>query len=244
MMIVITGWWLLGLFCFSMLLPVATFRHTVLQGRCRSSSQKLIDCRHHDRRGAMTMKWSFQTIDGSPVEKHGVVGTDGELLFHPYVRASINLPTTVPEVIYPQQTMPVVTVNTVLFPGCKDWFVSKSMKHRILMSETPIGGDIAFIPYLPTQNRLTLVGVVAKVESKEMTSDGSCKCVINPYSRCFPVKFTRAEDPYLIATIQRFDDYSIHGDIMKCNKIENIILEKLMVNIKVRSSSSFLQIII
>ncbi len=190
-----------------------------------------------ERRGDLSMTWTFKTLDGSPLEKHGIIGSEGELFFHPLVSASINIPdevrSAIPEILSPSLQLPVIATSKPLLPGCRDWFLSKDMNHRRLFYENAVGSDIALLPFSASQKRLGLVGVVARIESKELTDDGSCKAILHAYSRCFLLQFTNDEDPYLIAHVQRFEDFAAYLKEPTLDIIENQILQKLIINMKV-----------
>lgn len=174
----------------------------------------------------MTMKWSFSKGMGT-MRELGCVGSDGEYYFHSSKSASITgkgVPTTKTRVV------PIFPYNNVLAPLGSDWLNIFEMKYRQLLNDVDQTNNmIGFSHYSQTQQKLSLVGTLARVKDRKLLSDGRTFVVLEGVQRFYLEEFV-AEKPYIKARVKPFDDYSENPTMVSV--LESKILNDVRLNVK------------
>ena len=186
-----------------------------------------------NRRSDMTMKWSFQQRSGMsssmPAEVNNNVGAEGELYYTPTKIAKLKIPDSKNDLIGKTKIIPIFPGNQVLVPGGTDWLNVFEMKHRQLLNN--VGDGIFGFSYLSQQQqKLSLVGTLARITSRKILEDGRSFVVVEGLER-FYIQEIITDKPYLKAKIQTFKDYT-EQPIHLLDQLENEIFNEVRCNVK------------
>lgn len=183
-------------------------------------------------RARPAMKWSFASGMGS-LRELGLIGSEGEYYFHPTKRASL---VDVPLGATRKTTsIPIFFWTNVLTPGATDWLNIFEMKHRQLFNDVDDDGLVGFTHFSQTNQKVSLVGTLARVKERKMLSDGRAFLVVEGLRRYYLQEFTR-EKPYPRARVQSFMDYSL--DAEKMELLERELLQIVRLNVRLMAMLS------
>lgn len=163
---------------------------------------------------------------GGPNEMSSV-GQEGELYFHPAKKASIKTPPGSNALRGKSRLIPILPYGQVLAPTGSDWLNIFEMKHRMLLNE---GGVFGFCYYSSTQNRLALVGTLARVKERKILDDGRSFVVIEGLERFYIDEIT-SERPYLKGKVQVFGDYTESSPVV-LDELELRLFHELRKNMR------------
>jgi ATP-dependent Lon protease len=166
------------------------------------------------------MKWSFSKGMGT-MQDLGLVGAEGEYYYHPSKRANLKIPSAIAgnQPILPKgskpkglQTVPIFPYNSVLVPMGTDWLNIFEMKHRQLINDVG-DGVFGFSHYSQSNQKLSLVGTLARIKDRKLLSDGRTFVVVEGVQRFYLQEFIN-EKPYVRAKVQTFKDYTEMPEIL------------------------------
>lgn len=186
---------------------------------------------------SLTMKWSFssaqQGIPGMPssgggsIQDAGVIGNEGEYYFQASRPAKLKAP--VESVGKPKVVPLFPSPSNVLIPLGTEMLNVFEMKHRQLLND--VGNGVFAFSYVAKQEqKLALVGTLAKVKSRKILDDGRSVCVIEGIER-FYIQEVIKEKPYLKAKVQSFTDYTENPSLL--DVLENKIFDEVRCNLKI-----------
>lgn len=142
-------------------------------------------------RGQLDMKWVFGSKGpAGPMGNSGphqadlkTIGSEGEFYFHPAKTVKIKGPDSA---IGKTRTVPLLPYNNILLPGGTEFVHVFEMRYRQMMQEVEMGnGYFGFVHFNSNQQKLALVGTLAKIKSKKYREDGRCYIVAEGVSRFF-----------------------------------------------------------
>lgn len=181
------------------------------------------------------MKWSIGKRQGmmTPMGGSGgkspdikVVGAEGEIYYHPTKVARL---TGVPaDLVGKMKTIPILPYNNNLAPHGTEWIHIFEMRYRQLMQDVG-DGVFGFMYYSQQEQKLALVGTLAKVKSRKFLEDGRLYVSVEGISR-FYVNEVVSENPYFKAKITPFNDYSDGSDAL--DVLEGIVFDEVRFNMK------------
>ena len=175
----------------------------------------------------LSMKWVFSKGPGS-LQDAGLIGSEGEFYFHPNKAAKLKGP---PELLSAKsRVIPIFPYNNVLFPLGTEMLNIVEMKHRQLLGDIGLDGVFGFCYYSQQQQKLGLVGTLARIKDRKIMEDGRTIVVIEGIDRFYLEGFT-AEKPYMKARVQIFRDISENKVVL--DSYESEIFNKVRVNSKV-----------
>jgi len=173
------------------------------------------------------MKWRFGTVGGGGEGRDvQIVGDEGELYFHPSKPASIKAPTIAGKGT--EKQIPIFPYSSVLVPGGTEWVHIFEMRHRQMVYEVG-DGLFGFCYFNQKEQKLALVGTLARIKSRRMLDDGRVFVVMEGVER-FYLKQVTAEKPYFKAKVQTFSDYTENRELLA--KIERDIFDEVRFNVK------------
>lgn len=185
-----------------------------------------------NRKNDMKMKWSFQQRPGLPTMPSDInnnVGLEGELYYTPTKIATLKTPLDKKHILSKTRTIPIFPGPNLLVPGGTDWLNVFEMKHRQLLNN--VGDGVFGFSYLSQQQqKLSLVGTLARIQSRKILEDGRSFVVVEGLER-FYIQEIITDKPYLTAKIQTFKDYTEESaDLL--DKLENEIFNDVRCNVK------------
>ena len=162
----------------------------------------------------------------------GCVGEKGEFYFHPSKRASLNLPKGLDKSDVEKRTMniPIFPYSSILVPTAQEWLNVFEMKHRQLLNDLPSGGVFGFVYFSTSQQKLGLVGTLARIKDRKLLEDGRVFVTVEGIDRFYLSEFY-SEKPYLKARVKVLSDYSLIED-HDLDNIEVSVFEELRTNLK------------
>jgi ATP-dependent Lon protease len=176
------------------------------------------------------MKWTFGSkgpMSGGSVVSLGLVGTEGEYYFHPSKLAKLKGPPTV--LTRKSKTVPLFPHSNVLAPLGTEMLNVLEMRHRQLLTDVGPGGYFGFVYHSQQQQKLGLVGTLAKINDRKLLDDGRAVVVIEGVER-FYIEDIKTDKPYMKAKVQCFGDYIENREIL--DEIENKIFDDVRLNLK------------
>jgi Lon protease-like protein len=157
----------------------------------------------------------------------GAIGSDGEYYFHPSKVAKLKGPNGV--LIGKPKVIPIFPFNNVLVPLGKELLNLLEMRHRQLFSDVG-DGVFGFTYYSQQQQKLALVGTLARVTERKVMEDGRCVVVIEGIERFF-IQDLISEKPYIKARVQTFTDYT--ESVNDLQRLELAVFDEVRTNAKV-----------
>lgn len=153
------------------------------------------------------MRWHFSKGMGR-MQDLGLVGSEGELYFHPSKEARIVHPPTVPAACAggKEFVIPILPHNNVLTPLSSDWLNVFEMKHRQLTNDVG-SGCFGFTHFSQSNQKMALVGTLARVKDRKILNDGRSFMVVEGIRR-FYIKEFLTESPYMVAKVKMLRDWS------------------------------------
>lgn len=181
----------------------------------------------------IVMRWSFQQRSGimpSSIEINSNVGLEGEYYYTPTKIAKLKPPVGKNDILGKERIIPIFPAPNVLVPGGNDWLNIFEMKHRLLLNNVGDTGGVFGFSYLSTtQQKLALVGTLARITSRKILEDGRSFVVVEGLER-FYIQEIIADKPYLKAKIITFKDYTEQPNIL--DELENKIFNEVRCNVK------------
>jgi Lon protease-like protein len=175
------------------------------------------------------MKWRFGSQSGQAGQagegKVQIVGDEGELYFHPFKRASIVSPMAM---MGKEKTIPIFPYSSVLVPGGTEWVHIFEMRHRQMIYEVG-DGLFGFCYFNQQQQKLALVGTLARIKSRRLMEDGRTFVVMEGVER-FYLKQVTSEKPYFKAKVQTFSDYTENVELL--DRLERDIFDDVRFNVR------------
>lgn len=175
----------------------------------------LITCRSLQ----VSMKWSL------PNSKS--VGPDGMFYFNHQKPAKLLSAKNVGQSLI----IPILPYSTALLPQGTEWLNIFEMRNRQLLNEV---GDrvFGFLYYSQPNQKLGLVGTIARIKSRTLFDDGRVFVVVEGIEKFFIKELVR-ERPYLIGKVTLFTDVTEKSDnVNELNELERKIFEELRSNVK------------
>jgi len=176
----------------------------------------------------LEMKWSIsKRKGGGPIgmnfPEQKVVGQEGELYYHPSKIAKLKeVPTS------RMRTVPLLPYNSNLAPHGNEWVHVFEMRYRQMMQDVG-DGVFGFTYYSQQEQKLGLVGTLAKVKSRKFLEDGRLYVSLEGQSR-FYINEVVSESPYLKAKITPFKDAEVKTNSLAT--LERIVFDEVRVNMK------------
>lgn len=184
-----------------------------------------ISSRKCNRNILLEMKFSYSKGMGG-AQDLGLVGAEGELYYHP--TKTVALKGTPSSAVGKKIVVPIYPYNNILCPLASDCLNIFEMRHRQLFNE--IGDGLFGLSHYSNANqRLSLVGTLARVKEKKLLPDGRIYAVIEGVKRYYLSEF-RGEKPYIKAKIQSFQDYTESPEML--DELETELFLKVRLNIK------------
>ncbi len=201
--------------------PTANLRSVGATGNVRGSV----------RSRALEMAFRFQKGAASLADL-GCVGEKGEFYFHPSKRASLQLPKGLEKSQVEKKSMsvPIFPYSSILVPTGAEWLNVFEMKHRQLLNDLQPGGLFGFVYFSTSQQKLGLVGTLARIKSRKLLEDGRVFVTVEGVDRFYLSEFY-SEKPYLKARVKVLSDYSLIEE-SELDKKEIEVFEELRTNLK------------
>jgi len=180
----------------------------------------------------LVMKWSFQQRSGimpTSIELNTNIGLEGEYYYTPTKIAKLKVPVDKNDIIGKEKIIPIFPAPNVLVPGGNDWLNVFEMKHRLLLNNVGDSGVFGFSYLSTTQQKLSLVGTLARITSRKILEDGRSFVVVEGLER-FYIQEIITDKPYLKAKVVPFKDYTEQPHIL--DKLENDIFNEVRCNVK------------
>jgi hypothetical protein len=114
---------------------------------------------------SLEMKWTFGKGAGS-LQDLGAIGSEGEYYFHPN-KAPAKLKGPPEAFTQKSRVIPIFPYTNVLVPLGSDWLNILEMRHRQLLGDVG-DGLFGFCYYSQTQQKLGLVGTLARIKGTSM----------------------------------------------------------------------------
>ena len=134
-----------------------------------------------------------------------VFGSEGEIYYSPMRAAKLKAPVEYLGKSYNQLPL-FPSTSSVLVPLGTEMLNCFEMRHRQLLTDVANNDGLFGFSYLQNQ-KLGLVGTLARIKSRKLLEDGRFCCVVEGVGR-FYIKEVVNEKPYLKAKVQCFDDYT------------------------------------
>lgn len=181
------------------------------------------------------MRWSFSKGMGT-MQDLGLVGAEGEYYYHPSKKASLKVPASssagsdapLPLGKKGSQVVPIFPYNSVLVPMGTDWLNIFEMKHRQLINDVG-DGVFGFSHYSQSNQKLSLVGTLARIKDRKLLSDGRTFVVVEGVQRFYIQEFV-SEKPYVKARVKTFKDYNENPHLL--DDLEARVFAEVRVNVK------------
>ena len=160
------------------------------------------------------------------------MGEKGEFYFHPSKRPSLALPKGFEKQEVEKKTMnvPIFPYSSILVPTGAEWLNVFEMKHRQLLNDLPPDGLFGFVYYSTSQQKLGLVGTLARIKNRKLLDDGRAFVTVEGVSRFYLSEFY-SEKPYLKARVKVLSDYSeVDEDLL--DELEREVFDELRTNLK------------
>jgi hypothetical protein len=132
----------------------------------------------------------------------GAVGVEGEYYFHPAKIASLDLPSSF--IKKRRDVLPIFPHTGILCPGALEWFTILELRFRQMFIEN---SQVGVLHYSPINQKLALVGTIAKVKERQYMPDGRLFVAVEGKERFF-VREIVSDKPYLQGKAVNFADYS------------------------------------
>ena len=138
-------------------------------------------------RRVLSMKWSFSSSAPKPGSNGGVqdtaslIGVDGEFYFHPARQAKLKSP---PEACGKSMIVPIFPYNNIIVPGASESISVFEMKNRQLFNDLQ-NGMFGMSFYSQQNNKLSLVGILAKITNRKLMEDGRVCAVVEGCQRYY-----------------------------------------------------------
>jgi hypothetical protein len=174
----------------------------------------------------MEMKWIFAKGAGS-YQDLGGVGSQGEYYYIHSKKPTLQAPKTV---LGPEKTILLFPRNQVLAPLGEEYIGVYEMRYRQLFNDVGESGVFGHIYYSQENQKLALVGTLARVKRFERLDDGGMYVVMEGVGR-FYIRDIIKEKPYLKARVQLIEDYS--EDELSLDSLEQKVLEQLRYSVKI-----------
>ena len=189
------------------------------------------------RRCSLQMKWSFSSVNQGGMSTPGgggresalqeIVGSEGEIYYSPMKVAKLKAPVEYLGKSYNQLPL-FPSTSSVLVPLGTEMLNCFEMRHRQLLTDVNNNDGLFGFSYLQNQ-KLGLVGTLARIKSRKLLEDGRFCCVVEGVGR-FYIKEVVGEKPYLKAKVQCFDDYTESPTIL--DALETNLYNDVRFNVK------------
>ena len=140
----------------------------------------------------LNMKWIFTKGAGS-LQDLGGIGSQGEYYYIPSKKPTLKAPDSV---LGKERTMALFPRNQVLAPMGEEYIGVYEMRYRQLFYEIGEKGIFGHIYYSQDNQKLALVGTLARVKRIDRLDDGGMYVVMEGIGR-FYLKDVLSEKPYL-----------------------------------------------
>lgn len=173
----------------------------------------------------------------------GCIGDRGEFYYHPTKKARVVVPkenlmidkTTgqMRQVAGKSKVVPIFPYSSILVPTGAEWLNIFEMKHRMLLSDVndmpDEGGLFGFSYYSASQQKIALIGTLAKVTNRKLLDDGRVFITVEGVKKFYIEEFT-AESPYLKARVRLLNDYTELQDTSELDALEEAVFTELRTN--------------
>ena len=187
-------------------------------------------CETVRRNSVVTMKWSIGKRKGAGGPGNGAdtkfIGAEGELYYHPSKVAKLTGVSA--DTIGKQRAIPILPYNNNLAPYGTEWVHVFEMRYRQMMQDVG-NGVFGFTYYSQTEQKLALVGTLARVKTRKFLDDGRLYVSIEGISR-FYINEVVSEAPYLKAKVTPFSDTAETGPGL--DLLERIVFDEVRINVK------------
>ena len=174
----------------------------------------------------LTMKWLFTKGMGS-LQELGGVGSQGEYYYVPSKKPTLKAPD---QVLGKERILPIFPRNQVLAPMGEEYIGVYEMRYRQLFNVIGEKGVFGHIYYSQENQKLALVGTVARVRRIERLDDGGMYVLMEGTGR-FYLKDVVSEKPFLRAKVQLFNDHSENEFLLE--SLGYKVLEQVRYSVKI-----------
>lgn len=165
----------------------------------------------------MGIRWRFEDAQsaamgtndmGAPDGKQkslkdlGIIGSEGEFYFNPTKVAHLDLPSNFIHRF--SKVLPIFPYTGLLVPGSTEWLTIVEMRFRQMFTEN---SRIGVLHYSSANQRIALVGTVAKIKERHFMPDGKILVAVEGIERFF-LREVVDDKPYLLAKVSAFADFS------------------------------------
>lgn len=185
--------------------------------------------RVQNARQNLSMKWLFSKGMGSLVDLGGI-GSQGEYYYIQSKRPTLKVPEWASDVLGKDRTIPIFPRNQVLAPMGEEYLGVYEMRYRQLLYDVGEDGLFGHIYYSQENQKLALVGTLARVKRTERLDDGGMYALMEGVGR-FYVRDIVSEKPYLRAGVQVFEDYVEDPELLE--KLEHRVLDEVRYSVKI-----------
>ena len=126
--------------------------------------------------------------------------------------------------------VPIFPYSSILVPTAQEWLNVFEMKHRQLLNDLQPGGVFGFVYFSTSQQKLGLVGTLARIKSRKLLEDGRVFVTVEGVDRFYLSEFY-SEKPYLKARVKVLSDYSLIEE-SELDKKEIQVFEELRTNLR------------
>jgi hypothetical protein len=174
----------------------------------------------------LTMKWMFEKGMGS-LRDLGGVGAQGEYYYVQSKRPTLKAPDSALGI---QRSIPIFPRNQVLVPLGEEYIGVYEMRYRQLLYEVGENGVLGHVYYSQENQKLALVGTLARIKKTERLDDGGLYVLMEGIGR-FYLRDVFSEKPYLRARVQYFSDYCVNDELLSL--LERKVFEEVRYSVKI-----------
>jgi hypothetical protein len=178
------------------------------------------------KKNNLSMKWLFSKGQGSLVDMGGI-GAQGEYYYIQSKRPTLQAPQSA---LGAERTIPIFPRNQVLTPLGEEYLGVYEMRYRQLLHDVGEGGTFGHIYYSQENQKLALVGTIARVKKTERLDDGGIYALMEGIGR-FYVRDIVTDKPYLRAGVQVFHDYTDNPILL--DSLERRVFDEMRYSVKI-----------
>lgn len=180
------------------------------------------------------MRWTFGNSgdlgglgaqQGGSIQESGLIGVDGEFYFSPSRPAKLKATT---DVCSKSLIIPILPYPNIIVPGGSEKLNVFEMRNRYLLNE--VNDGIFGLSFHSQQaQKLSLVGILAKMTNRKLMDDGRVSGTIEGIQR-FYLEEIVSDKPYIKAKVRPFKDCTENPDLLE--KLEWDLVEAFQTNMK------------
>lgn len=173
----------------------------------------------------LNMRWSFTSslFSNGDGRVNDFCGTDGVFYYHPSIKAKLK-DGNVGDLL---KTLPIFpSAGKVLLPLGTEIINVFEMRHRELFSQIQ---DKYFALSYISQQKLSLVGTIARVVNNKLCDDGRFYATVEGIER-FYISDIKSDKPFIKGNVYVFHDTSSSIELME--ELENKVYSQVRINLK------------